>query len=226
MAITTLHDRATQRADGRTRLLLTAAAIAGPLFYLSSTVQALTRSGFDLRDHPLSQLATGDLGWIQAVSFVLAGLGVLALAVAHRRVVPKGTGARSAPVFLGIFGVGFVVAGCFPMDPQNGFPIGAPAGTVEMSWHSVIHSAAAALSFVALAAACIVLLVRAFRRHHVWAAVGHGVTALVLLVPVSPSESSVQIAVTGLVAFTWVTVYSLGLRHGMSDHTDPAKSLG
>lgn len=207
--------RETYRTGVRTPTLLVAAAVAGPIFYVSAAVQALSRNGFDLRVHPLSQLATGESGWIQSATFVLAGLGVLALAVAHRRVVTSGVGSRIAPVFLGIFGAGFVVAGCFSMDPQNGFPLGAPAGAVEMSWHSVVHAAAATLSFLGLASACIALLVRAIRRRRVWAAVGHGVTALVLLLPVSPSESSVQIAVTGLIAFTWVTVYALSLRRGL-----------
>lgn len=215
MTTTALHQHATHRSVARTRHLLTAAASAGLLFYVSSTVQALARDGFDLRVHPLSQLATGDLGWIQAVTFVLAGVGVLALAVAHRCIVTDGVGARVVPLFLGIFGPGFITAGCFPMDPQNGFPIGAPEGSVDMSWHAVVHSAAAALSFLALAAACIALLVRALRARRRWAAVGHGVTAAVLLLPVSPSESSIQVAVTGLVAFTWVTMYSLGLRRGL-----------
>ncbi|PTR25676.1 uncharacterized protein DUF998 [Rhodococcus sp. OK519] len=207
--------RETQRIGARTPTLLGAATIAGPIFYVSSTVQALSRDGFDLRVHPLSQLAAGEYGWIQSATFVLAGLGALALAVAHRRVVRSGVGSRVAPVFLAVFGAGFVVAGCFPMDPQNGFPLGAPAGAVEMSWHGVVHTVAATLSFVALAAACIALLVRAIRRRRVWAAVGHGATALVLLLPMSPSESSVQIAVTGLIAFTWVTVYALSLRRGL-----------
>lgn len=215
MATTALPERTTHRSARRTRHLLTAAATAGPLFYVSATAQALTRDGFDLRVHPLSQLATGDLGWIQAVTFVLAGVGVLGLALAHRGVVADGTGSRIVPMFLGIFGIGFVVAGCFPMDPQNGFPIGAPEGAVDMSWHAVVHSAAAALAFLALAAACIALLVRALRARRRWAVVGHGVTAAVLLLPVSPSESSIQVAVTGLVAFTWVTMYSLGLRRGL-----------
>lgn len=125
-----------------------------------------------------------------------------------------GIGSRIVPVFLGIFGIGFVVAGGFRMDPQNGFPIGAPEGAGDMSWHAVVHSAAAALSFLALAVACIALLVRALRARRRRAAVGHGVTAAVLL-PMSPSGSSIQVAVTGLVAFTWLTVYSLGLRRGL-----------
>lgn len=195
-----------------TRELLTAAALAGPFFYISSAIQALTREGFDLRIHPLSQLATGGPGWVQQLTFVLAGLGVLALAVAHRRLVTTGAGSRIAPIFLSIFGVGFVAAGCFPMDAQNGFPLGAPVGLVEMSWHSIVHTSAAAASFIALAGACIALLVRSIRRRRVWASIGNGLVALMLLLPMSPTESSIQVAVTGLIAFTWVTVSALRLQ--------------
>ena len=40
------------------------------------------------------------------------------------------------------------------MDPENGFPAGTPDGpVVRMSWHSVVHSAAAAVAFTALAVA-------------------------------------------------------------------------
>ncbi|MFE9725118.1 DUF998 domain-containing protein [Streptomyces sp. NPDC005794] len=40
----------------------------------------------------------------------------------------------------------------------------------------------------------------------------HGVAALVLVLPMSPDHMSVQIAVTGLVAFTWTTALALSLR--------------
>ncbi|WP_221933765.1 hypothetical protein [Aeromicrobium piscarium] len=45
-----------------TRALLMGGAVAGPLFYLSALVQMAVRDGFDLRVHPLSQLATGEWG--------------------------------------------------------------------------------------------------------------------------------------------------------------------
>ncbi|MGJ3509050.1 DUF998 domain-containing protein [Enemella sp. A6] len=195
----------------RTRVLLAVAALAGPFFYASSTLQALARPGFDIGIHPLSQLSTGSPGWIQQATFVMAGLGVIALAIAHRRLLTHGVGRLVVPIFLAIFGAGFVVAGLFTMDPQNGFPEGAPSGNVEMSWHSIVHTAAASLSFVALAAACITLLVRHIRARHVWAAVGNGLVALILLVPTSPTESSIQIAITGMIAYTWITVYALFL---------------
>ena len=133
-----------------TRRLAVAAALAGPLFYGSAVAQMLTRPGFDLRVHPISQLSTGALGWIQITTFVLTGLGMIALAIVHRRVVVDGLGRRAAPLFIGIFGAGLIAAGLFTMDPQLGFPAGAPEGVVPMSWHSVVHSTAAVLAFTAL----------------------------------------------------------------------------
>jgi hypothetical protein len=204
--------RAAVRPGNGTRALLLFAAIAGPFFYLSSLLQALSREGFNIRVHPLSQLATGDAGWVQMLTFVVAGAGGIALAAGYRRVRTEGVGRRAVPLFVALFGLAFVIAGLFPMDPQNGFPAGAPAGTVPLSWHAIVHTSAAAASFLALAVACIVLVVREIRARRVLPAIGHGVVALVLLLPVSPTESSVQIALTGAVAFAWVTVMAFRLR--------------
>ncbi|WP_188195305.1 DUF998 domain-containing protein [Nonomuraea sp. SYSU D8015] len=193
--------------------LLLAGSLAGPVFFTSAIAQMLTREGFDITRHPISQLATGDLGWIQITTFVLAGLGGLALAAGIRRTITEGAGRRALPVLVGIFGAGLIAAGLFTMDPENGFPAGTPDGPVaQMSWHSVVHSVAAALSFTALAIAAVVLTVRCVRRRAAVPAVLNGAAALVLLLPVSPDHMSIQIAVNGLVAFTWTTVLALSLR--------------
>ncbi|MFI7636008.1 DUF998 domain-containing protein [Nonomuraea sp. NPDC049400] len=197
-------------ASGR---LLLAGALAGPVFFASAIAQMLTREGFDITRHPISQLATGDLGWIQIITFVLAGLGGLALAAGVRRTLTEGIGRRALPILVGIFGAGLVCAGLFTMDPENGFPAGTPDGpAAQMSWHGVAHSVAAAVSFTALAVAAIVLTVRYARRRAVLPAVLSGAAGLVLLLPVSPDHMSIQIAVNGLVAFTWTTVLALSLR--------------
>jgi hypothetical protein len=193
--------------------LLLAGALAGPIFFASAVTQMLTREGFDITRHPISQLATGGLGWLQVATFVLAGLGGLALAAGIRRTLTEGVGRRVLPVFVGIFGAGLVAAGVFTMDPENGFPAGTADGPVaQMSWHSVAHSASAAAAFTALAIAAVVLTVRYARRRQMWPAVLNGAAALVLLVPMSPEFMSIQIAVNGLVAFTWTTVVAVSLR--------------
>ncbi|MEU1726741.1 DUF998 domain-containing protein [Nonomuraea sp. NPDC005692] len=133
------------------RRLLLAGALAGPIFFASATTQMLTRAGFDITRHPISQLSTGDLGWIQILTFVLAGTGALALAVGVRRTLTEGIGRRALPILVGVFGAGLVAAGIFTMDPEQGFPAGTPEGPVaRMSWHGIAHSAAAAVAFATL----------------------------------------------------------------------------
>ncbi|GAA3396285.1 DUF998 domain-containing protein [Cryptosporangium minutisporangium] len=200
----------THRSSGR---LLLAGALAGPIFFASAIAQMLTRQGFDLTRHPISQLATGELGWVQRATFVAAGVGVLALAVGVRRTLTEGVGRRALPILIGIFGAGLIAAGLFTADPEYGFPVGTPDGPVaHMSWHSVVHSVAAAVAFTAVAIAAIVLTVRYIRRRAALPAVANGAVALVLLLPMSPEQMSLQIAATGLVAFTWTTVLAVRLR--------------
>ncbi|WP_327147313.1 DUF998 domain-containing protein [Nocardia sp. NBC_01329] len=204
----------TVRAPSRvTEGLLLAGAAAGPLFFASAITQMLTRDGFDITRHPISQLATGDLGWIQILTFITAGVGALALAAGLGRTLREGTGRRALPILVGIFGIGFVAAGIFTMDPENGFPAGTPDEPVaQMSWHSITHTAVAAVAFTALAIAALVLCVRCARRRAVVPAVASAVAGLVLLVPVSPEHMSIQIAINGLIAFTWITVLAVSQR--------------
>ncbi|MBM2617523.1 DUF998 domain-containing protein [Actinoplanes sp. LDG1-06] len=170
----------------------------------------LGREGFDLRRHPLSLLVLGELGWIQVGTFVLTGLGVLALAVGLRRVGIGGLGGRAMVWLIGAFGVGLAVAGVFAPDAENGFPVGAPSGSVEvMSWHGVVHATAAVVGFTALAGACVVHLVRAVRRRAFVVAGLSGIVAVVLLLPMSPEHASVQLALTGLISFGWTTAIAL-----------------
>lgn len=196
-----------------TRPLLLAGAFAGPLFYLSALVQMLTRPGFDIRVHPLSQLSTGALGWIQILTFVLAGLGLICLSVGHRRVVTRGIGRAAIPALVAISGAGFIAAGLFPQDPANGFPLGVADGpAADPTWHALLHMVAAIVAFTALAVATIIALIRAIRERRTAAAIGNGIVAIVLLAPVVPDIASIQVALTGLFAFGWCTATAVSLQ--------------
>jgi hypothetical protein len=195
-----------------TRTLLIAGALVGPLFAVLAAGQVLLRDGFDLRRHPLSQLAIGGPGFVQVANFVIAGIGVLCLAVAVRRTITDGVGRRWLAPLIAVFGIGLVASGVFVMDPENGFPIGTPEGPASaMSWHGIAHLVAATVAFSGLAAACIVLAVRMGRRRAGWAAVLNACAALVFLAPVNPAWASIQVAVNGLVAFIWTTAVALWL---------------
>jgi hypothetical protein len=190
-----------------------AGALAGPVFFASAVCQMAVVEDFDITRHALSQLANGPLGWIQVATFVVTGLGGLALAAGLRRTVTEGVGRRALPISIAVFGVGMILAGVFPADPVNGFPAGAPEESVApVSWHGIAHATANVLAFAALAVAAIVVTVRCARRRAVLPAALSGVTALVLLLPMSPEHMSLQLALTGVVAFGWVTGLALALR--------------
>src|SRR4051812_40793022 len=105
------------------RRLLLAGMLAGPFFVVAELAQALTREGFDLRRHALSQLSTGHLGWVQMLTFVATGVGVTALGVAVLRSRGRIPGRRTVAAGVMVFGIGLAVAGLFPTDPANGFPV-------------------------------------------------------------------------------------------------------
>jgi hypothetical protein len=168
-------------------------------------------------DGTRSLLATGGPGFVQIANFVLAGIGVLCLAVAVRRTITDGVGRRWLAPLIAVFGLGLIASGVFVMDPENGFPIGTPEGPAPaMSWHGIGHIAAVTVAFTGLAAACIVLAVRMGRRRAGWVAMLNACAALVFLAPVNPAWASIQLAVTALVAFTWTTAVALWLRRSFS----------
>ena len=141
-----------------TRSLLGYGVLAGPFYVAVSLTQALTRQGFDVTRHAWSLLATGDLGWIQVVNFVVSGLMTIAAAVGLRR---AGVG-RWTPRLVAGYGVSLVAAGIFAPDPAEGFPVGTPAATT-VSWHGMLHLLSGSVGFACLIAACLVTA-RAFVR--------------------------------------------------------------
>lgn len=141
-----------------TRTLLTAAAAAAPIWTVVNLVQALTREGYDITRHPLSQLSTGSPGWIQITDFLLVGTLYIAGSFGLRRALHGQPGGTWAPRLVMGYGLGMLASGVFVMDPGDGFPAGTPAGVpTTMSWHSIMHMVSGSISFIALAAAGFVL---------------------------------------------------------------------
>jgi hypothetical protein len=101
----------------RSRLLL--CGVIGPVIFVASfLIQGALRSGYDALRHPVSSLSLGPAGWVQMVTFWLAGLLIAAYAVGLRR---AGSGWWT-PGLVGLVGVGLVGAGIFAADPISGLP--------------------------------------------------------------------------------------------------------
>ncbi|HZU59114.1 MAG TPA: DUF998 domain-containing protein [Actinocrinis sp.] len=154
----TLSPAATYASGVSTRALLGCVALAFPLWGVVSLAQAATRRPFNITRHPLSILSNGTLGWIQITNFVLCGVLALIGSAGLRRALSGAPGGRWVPRLVAGAGAGMIAAGVFRMDPDNGFPAGAPTGTATtMSWHSALHMVSGTVSFAAIIAACFVL---------------------------------------------------------------------
>jgi hypothetical protein len=193
-----------------TRALLTAGVIAGPLFIVTVVVQQLTRDGFDPKRHALSQLSTGDLGWLQITNFIVTGVLFIAAAVGIRRVL-RGTRAGTwGPWLIGIFGGALIWGGVFVTDPAFGYPPGTPdAAPEEFSWHGALHPIAPAVAGIAIVAACFVFARRFAglgQRGWVWYSVAAAVVYLVLGFASFPAEDwRLQLA-GGILVWSWASV--------------------
>lgn len=127
------------------------AGIIGPLlFIVVFLIEGFTRPGYSQWRHYVSQLATGPGGWVQVANFLVCGLLVLFFVVGLRRA----TGSIAAPILLGLFAVGLLVAGVFSTDPALGYPPGAAQVHTP---HGMIHGFAGLACFSLLPATAFVM---------------------------------------------------------------------
>ncbi|GAA1899386.1 DUF998 domain-containing protein [Asanoa iriomotensis] len=207
---------AQQAPDTRAAPLLLCGAAAGVLFVAVSFAQAFTRSGFDLREHALSALTLGDLGWLQVTNFVVTGLLAGAFAIGLRRVLRPGRAATAGPILIGLYGIAMIGGGLFTPDPALGWPAGAPAGLPErQSTGSTVHVVFGAVAFMSLIVAGIVFARReAGRGHRTWAtySVANSVAAFVLTaLPWSEESASLRFAVGAVLISSWLVALSCRL---------------
>lgn len=205
-----------------TRTLLLAGIVAGPLYVGVSLAQALTREGFDITRHAWSQLANGDLGWIQATNLKVTGLLVAAFAYGLHRALHDGPGHRWGPRLLGVFGVGVFTAGFFPADAALGFPPGTPADYQEMTALGTGHMLSASTGFLAAIASCFVLA-RRFRTNgrRRWAVASRlvGVLFVASLIGVGATGSVAGMfafIISIIAIFTWIAALAVHTRQDRS----------
>ena len=206
------------RDSGLTKALLACGIFTGPLFFVVAIIQALTRSGYDIRVNAISQLSLGDLGWIQITSFLLTGLLAIASAIGVRRMLKGQKGGGWGALLMGTFGLGLIIAGIFPPDPGFGFPPGAAAGpAASMSGHASLHALGFFISMLSAIVNAFVFVRRFGRtskRGWVTYCIISGVAAPVCIVLsiLFQSWAGVIVAIAGAVVFGLVTAISARLR--------------
>ena len=158
-----------QPARSRPSRLLYCGPAAAALFNGLVFIQAITRPGYEFVRHPLSLLAVGPQGWAQTANFLLSGLLVVAFAVGVRRTWGGSPATAAGPVLLAFYGFGMIVAGIFPSDPSDGFPLGAQQ-PLAMSSQASLHGMGFLMAQVSLVLACLAFAYRFVRlRSPGWA---------------------------------------------------------
>jgi hypothetical protein len=138
-----------QRVDVSAALVVT---IVGQVLLLGSAWLLPLASAHSVTADSISELVLGPYGFVQTIAFVVAGLGVLSLAVALRLAIPSTQGTRAGTVLLGVNGVGLLIAAAFPTDRVD-----RAVDWEALTAGGVVHLLAAAVSFICVVAAMVVL---------------------------------------------------------------------
>ncbi|MEU7899342.1 DUF998 domain-containing protein [Nonomuraea sp. NPDC049152] len=195
------------------RLLLVGGIAAGPLFLGAGLIQGLTRDGFDFTRNAISQLSLGDLGWIQMTSFLLTGALAIVGAIGIRRTLSGRPGGTWAPRLVAVFGISFLANAMFSADPGAGFPTGAPAGpATALSTTGAIHLLSAAIGFLALCAAFVVLARHfAAQGQRGWAVLSRVVPVGVLAGFAGSSATVMAFTAGAALGLVWLSVTTIQL---------------
>jgi hypothetical membrane protein len=200
-----------------TRRLLQAGIVGPALFVAVLLLEDTTRAGYDARRHFVSLLGLGQDGWQQATSFILTGLLVASFAAGLRRSWSAGIGSVWAPRLIAIVGGGLVADGLFATEPQYGYPPGTPEGLpIVITWQGAIHYVAGATVFACLAAACVIVAIRAARDGQRGLAITSAVSPVLMLgawllsyliaAVGGPAEGGLLQRVSIVVGWSWVAI--------------------
>jgi len=154
---------APRRPVAWTRGLLRCGVAAGPVFVAAFLVEGAVRDGYRPLRHPVSSLALGSRGWVQAANFAVTGTLFLAAAAGLSRSGDRAIGDQAGPALIGAAGAGLIAAGVFPTDPVSGYPPGTPDAPRAPSRTGTAHNLASVPVFVGLPAAALCYSWRSFR---------------------------------------------------------------
>ena len=149
-----------------TRRLLSCGLAAGPVFVTTFLIEGATRDGYRPSRHPVSSLALGPRGRIQAANFAVTGTLVLAGAAGLGRAADPALSGRAGPALIGAAGAGLIGAAVFATDPVSGYPPGTPDALTQLSRTGMIHNLAAVPVFLGLPAAAFTCSWQSARAGH------------------------------------------------------------
>jgi uncharacterized protein DUF998 len=146
-----------------TRRLLRCGVVAGPVFVAVFLSEGAVREGYRPLRHPVSSLALGSRGWVQAGNFAVAGTLFLATAAGLARTGDRAASSRAAPALIGAAGAGLMGSAVFTTDPVSGYPPGTPDALTQPTRSGIAHNLAAVPVFLGLPAAALISSWQAWR---------------------------------------------------------------
>jgi hypothetical protein len=144
-------------------LLRCGGAAAGPVFVATFLAEGVVRDGYRPLRHPVSSLALGLRGWIQAGNFAVTGTLLVAAAAGLARAGDPAASSRAAPALIGAAGAGLIGSAVFTTDPVSGYPPGTPDAPTRPSLAGTAHNLAAVPVFFGLPAAALACGWRSWR---------------------------------------------------------------
>jgi hypothetical protein len=137
------------------RDLLYCGLATGPVFVTTFLAEGATRDGYRPSRHPVSSLALGPRGQVQAANFAVTGTLVLAGAAGLGHAADPALSSRAGRALIGAAGAGLISAAVFATDPVSGYPPGTPDALTQPTCTGMIHNLAAVPVFLGLPAAAI-----------------------------------------------------------------------
>ncbi|WP_048648570.1 DUF998 domain-containing protein [Nitratireductor soli] len=188
--------------------LLWAGVIAGPLFYLVVLVQIPLKTGFSIWEHPVSLLALGPGGWVQAVNFAITGLLFLLAGLGMFGIERR----RLHAALIVLSGIGLVVVAINPSDPFKGFPPEvASVPELTMSRHAMLHGLGFLLCFGSLLLTALWTAIQGSVLKDIASAAPAAFTCVTVIALIwigfaNPDLNSESFFLAGIIAFGWFSV--------------------
>jgi Protein of unknown function (DUF998) len=167
--------------QARARWLLRCGVAAGPVFVAAFMAEGVVRDGYRPLRHPVSSLALGSRGWIQAGNFAVTGALFLAASAGLARAGDPAAGSRAVPALIGAAGAGLIGSAVFATDPVSGYPPGTPDALTRPTRAGTAHNLAAVPVFVGLPAAALACGWRSWRAGQRWFGLYSAGTAVMML---------------------------------------------
>jgi len=199
---------------------MTCGAIGPVLFMITFFIDGATRPGYEPWRNLVSQLSTGERGWVQIANFELCGALLLVGTSGLLRI----RASRVVTLLLGVLAVGLIAAGVFATDPGFGYPPGEREPT-QPTFHDMVHGVVSVIVFFTLSVLPVVVALQArSSRRWAWYSLLSGVAALVFITAAALVAAEQQRIVTPdapmgvlqrisvVAGFAWLAAFFIRLR--------------